>query len=216
MSFNILNLFPTPLFHKTLDSSLFKDELNALEKKLNEDNIFHDNRNGNLTTTEDFILDNWNLFKIKNQIVESVKLFSDETLCYNYDNLYITQSWINVNPPGSSHHTHSHRNSVLSGVLFLNTFENCGDIKFYPHYSNMNMVPEINYKENNHFSWEHYYFTPSNGDLLIFPSYFEHSVSENLSKDKNRISLSFNTFFTPMGNKESKTLLPNLDKLNHN
>ena len=35
------------------------------------------------------------------------------------------------------------------------------------------------------------------GDLIIFPSWIPHQVSVNKTKDKERISLSFNTF--PIG-----------------
>jgi len=210
MTFTVTNLFPTSLFHTVISDELIRDELNILEKKLEGIDVFRPNQDGNLTTKEDFVLDAWKFNKIKQQIVDSVKLFADEVLCYEYDHLYVTQSWVNVNPPGSSHHSHMHQNSVLSGVLFLNTFEDCGDIQFYPPF-NKQLSPKVTFKEDNDLTWGHYYFTPSNGDLIIFPSYFEHAVGKNLSTDKTRISLSFNTFFTPMGDKNDRTLVPNLN-----
>jgi uncharacterized protein (TIGR02466 family) len=213
MTFTVTNLFPTPIFHTVINEELIRDELNILEKKLESADVFKSNRDCNLITKEDFVLDTWRFKKIKQIIVDSVKLFADEVLCYEYDHLYITQSWVNVNPPGSSHHSHMHLNSVLSGVLFLNTFEKCGDILFYPPFFSQ-LSPKVTFKEDNDLTWGLYHFTPSNGDLIIFPSYFEHAVSENLSEDKNRVSLSFNTFFTPMGDRDDSTFLPNLDNLN--
>ena len=214
MKDNILELFPTPIFCRNLNSNLFVDELLVIKQKINEKDTFEISRSKNLTTIEGFILDNWKLSKIKREIAKAVKTFADEILCFNYDNFYITQSWININPPGSSHHTHKHINSVLSGVLFLNTFEGCGNIKFYSDQYTQHFSPKVTFKEDNRFTWGHYYVKPVNYDLLIFPSHLQHCVDKNITSDGKRISLSFNTFFTPLGDDLEKTLLPNLDRLN--
>ena len=46
------------------------------------------------------------------------------------------------------------------------------------------------------------------GDLILFPSWIPHSVNRNETKNKERISLSFNTFpIGEMGNYDSATHL---------
>lgn len=212
MTNSVMSLFPIPVFHTNLNGNLFSNELNGIGNEINNEKNFRFNGNGNLTSNDDCVLDNWNLANIKKQIVESIRTFSNNILCYDYDNFYITQSWINVNPPKSSHHSHKHKNSVLSGVLFLDTFEGCGNIQFYCPHSDKQLTPKIKFVENNDLTWGHYYFTPSNNDLIIFPSYLEHSVSQNLST-YNRVSLSFNTFFTPIGVRDTLGFIPDLNSL---
>jgi uncharacterized protein (TIGR02466 family) len=102
-----------------------------------------------------------------------------------------TQSWININPPGASHHRHSHINSILSGVLYLQTDEASG--RFLVHRSDTRTIKNKT-KNFNKFNFEYLFFEPKQFELYLFPSSLEHSVEENKS-NKNRISLSFNTFY---------------------
>ena len=105
--------------------------------------------------------------------------------------LHYTQSWLNINTPGASHHKHSHVNSIISGVLYLQTTETSG--KFLVHRQDTRTVKNKT-KNFNKFNVEYLFFEPKPFELYLFPSSLEHSVEENKSNE-NRISLSFNTFY---------------------
>ena len=105
--------------------------------------------------------------------------------------LRYTQSWLNINPPSASHHKHSHINSIISGVLYLQTSETSG--RFLVHRQDTRTIKNKT-KNYNKYNFEYVFFEPKPFDLYLFPSSLEHSVEENTSNE-NRISLSFNTFY---------------------
>jgi len=200
------NLFPIPLFETLLNKELICDEIKLILSKIKNKNLLHSNGNsGNFITNDSFVLDEWNLVNLKENITYALDYFAKEVLNYEYDLIYITQSWINVNPSKSFHHPHKHTNSILSGVFYIQTSENCGEIYF--HRPEKSIEPSVKFEENNYYTWDAKYFSPVDNQLLIFPSDLFHSVSSNLTKNTNRISLSFNTFISPIGSKSSKTFL---------
>jgi uncharacterized protein (TIGR02466 family) len=107
-----------------------------------------------------------------------------------YDDFVITDSWANINPPGHSHMVHTHPNNFLSGVYYLKAPENSGDIEFLdPRQQALVLQPKVKEQTINN-AWKHR-ITPKEGQLLIFHSWFQHQVQENLSEEE-RVSISFN------------------------
>jgi uncharacterized protein (TIGR02466 family) len=110
--------------------------------------------------------------------------------------LYITQSWLNKTKPGEYHHLHHHTNSYLSGVLYISCLPN--DVisledRTYGLYNNMR------FQKKKITTWNVQQITLNvvEGDFVLFPSWIPHSVNVNETKNKERISFSFNTF--PIG-----------------
>ena len=104
------------------------------------------------------------------------------------------EGWKNINEPGNFNVRHNHPRSDLSGVLWIKTPKNSGNIVFTsPHFFNRyqeidSYTDEFKYNSNSYIS---YYFIPKEGHILIFPSFLEHEVEINKS-DEDRISYSFN------------------------
>ena len=104
------------------------------------------------------------------------------------------EGWKNINKPGNFNVRHNHPRSDLSGVLWIKTPKNSGNIVFTsPHFFNRyqeidSYTDEFKYNSNSYIS---YYFIPKEGHILIFPSFLEHEVEINKS-DEDRISYSFN------------------------
>jgi uncharacterized protein (TIGR02466 family) len=104
--------------------------------------------------------------------------------------LELARCWAVVNGKMASGALHCHPNSFLSGVYYVNTTEETGNIFFQDPRPGANMsacpvteftpwtVRQISYK-------------PAPGGMLIFPGWLYHGVGPNLS-DTPRISLSFN------------------------
>ena len=108
--------------------------------------------------------------------------------------LYFSGAWITLNRPGSYLTTHVHSNCLLSGVLWIDTPPDSGDIVFTN--SNSWYCPEVfddidSSIRNNFNSVAAYFYPPVEGKMIIFPGYLPHCVKENKS-EKNRISITFN------------------------
>ena len=111
-------------------------------------------------------------------------------------NFGFQNSWINKHEYLDSTHDHSHVNSLFSGVLYLKTDNQSGDISFkVPPYDNpVTKGFQLEFEEWNMHNSCDYSITPKVGSLLIFPSYLVHGVSENKSPFQ-RYSLAFNLHF---------------------
>jgi uncharacterized protein (TIGR02466 family) len=115
-------------------------------------------------------------------------------------NIQITQSWININKRGESHHLHRHPNSLLSGVFFIEADDEdtiCFQ-SFAPHYT-IALEGEI----KNNYNSDLYWMQSTPNTLLLFPSTLAHFVPKTNSE--RRISLSFNTWiFSSFGDESVK------------
>lgn len=106
--------------------------------------------------------------------------------------------WSIVNPPGSSNRAHIHPGCLWSGVYYVQTPENGGNIEFIdPRTQNLVNPPRFQAnKKRPRSCWSKVNFTPKAGKLLIFPSWLYHSVAPNLSTEKGaageRVIISFN------------------------
>jgi uncharacterized protein (TIGR02466 family) len=181
----IYNLFPTAVGHYNIDRKLTKTEkkfLVELEKKENE---------GNKTSSDHYVLDSPKLSKLKGFLEDSLKEYIDQTINPVESNeLYVTQSWVNYTKEGEYHHKHTHSNSIVSGVFYVDTVPDRDRINFFnDRYSTIK--PET--KDWNSYNSESWWYETKPGDLYLFPSSLPHSVF-TVPKGKTRISLSFNTF----------------------
>mgnify|MGYP006216310181 CR=1 FL=1 len=98
-----------------------------------------------------------------------------------------------TNNKGDYNVSHVHPNSFLSGVFYLNTYEDAGDLVFHHHAKNIDYhkQPIDAFKENVNYNSDYWRVTPEDGDLIVFPSFLNHSVEEN-KNDYPRMVLSFN------------------------
>ena len=103
--------------------------------------------------------------------------------------------WANKTTKFKFHHKHSHPNSIISGILYLNSAEGMGKTKFY--------YPNPWWHFQNAWGWwlddqgqaveYEYEVVPKTGMLILFPSHIRHSTSPNLC-DEDRYTISFNSF----------------------
>ena len=102
----------------------------------------------------------------------------------------INNMWAIINTGGSANLRHQHGNSTISGAYYVRAPKNSGDIVFYdPRPAPVYTYPKalnpnlLNAQVNG--------INPKEGALVLFPSYLDHSVNENLSNEE-RIVISFN------------------------
>jgi len=108
----------------------------------------------------------------------------------NRASLELATCWALVNGKLASSVVHCHPNSFLSGVYYVNAFEDSGDIFFQDprHAAYMFPCPVTEFAP---WTLRRVAYRPRSGGMLIFPSWLYHGVEPNLS-DTPRISMSFN------------------------
>jgi uncharacterized protein (TIGR02466 family) len=121
-----------------------------------------------------------------------------------YDALEITGCWATVLAKGAAHRAHSHPNNFLSGVYYVRTHPGADSINFHDPRPQAAVIrpPVVELTAEN---TDQVVVTVTNGTLLIFPSYLEHSVAATAS-DEERISISFNVMFSSFTENLSKPL----------
>ena len=102
----------------------------------------------------------------------------------------ISSMWAIINKGGAANARHHHGNSDISAAYYVRAPENCGDIVFYdPRPAPVFSHPKA--KSPNSLNAMINSIKPIEGYLILFPSYLEHSVNSNISKNE-RIVISFN------------------------
>ena len=186
-------LFSTPVWTIQLDNyKNINEDMYKYIKFLNEkDNIGISKSNIKGWHSKDFDLndkDPQNFIKFILPAIEQV--MDDMSWEKQKQKAKINNMWAIINTGGSANLRHQHGNSTISGAYYVRAPENSGDIVFYdprpaPVYSypNIDKPNILNAQVNG--------VNPKEGALVLFPSYLDHSVNENLSNDE-RIVISFN------------------------
>ena len=127
---------------------------------------------------------------IKNISPSIEKVITDMNWEKQKQSIKISNMWAIINTGGSTNSRHQHGNSTISGAYYVRAPKNCGDIIFY----DPRPAPVFYYPtavSSNLLNAQVNGITPKEGALILFPSYVDHSVNENLSNDE-RIVISFN------------------------
>jgi uncharacterized protein (TIGR02466 family) len=105
---------------------------------------------------------------------------------------------------GATHSIHSHPNNFLSGVYYVRSGPGADTINFHDPRRQTSIIrpPVVELTAEN---TDQIVVRITNGTLLMFPSYLEHSVNINMSTEE-RISISFNIMFSSFAQELSKPL----------
>ena len=203
----LISLFPIPLLVCAYQWD-YSEEL----KWIRSVESWRENKDSyNRQSTDTFILDHPELEKIRTFIETKLNTFVSQTLG-SEDRLAITQSWLNKNEKGESHHEHVHPNSMISGVWYPVIHDKLPPIQFR---NRAQRDVELSTERYNTFNSATFMLPLNPGELILFPSNLTHSVQPN-PFDEERISLSFNTWVKGnIGKIASLTYLP-FDRLNSN
>ena len=136
-----------------------------------------------------YIMDEPECVDLKKFVLNLVKDFAQKTLMYDYDEWTFSQTWVSWKEPGQQHVPHTHPNSVISGVFFYGYGEEgTPAIMFhkdeYQGTGQSIMLRQIPHdgkkvKELSPYAWKTFTVPFQPGLLLLFPSYFRHSVPPN-------------------------------------
>ena len=124
----IYPLFPQPVYLSKLERSLTKEELKTIAqyKEKTKDN------DGNNRTKDSYVLEHKTFKNLKKDLNKKIINYFNEIICPSNPLIpYITQSWINYTERNQFHHRHSHSNSYVSGVFYIDAKKEVDRIMFY-------------------------------------------------------------------------------------
>ena len=182
--------FPTPIYIADIEHS-------TLNQELERDIVAWSNKDKGITRTN---VQGWHSPTNMNELPEYQKLvrmlYECQKTIYQQEHYesepFLGNMWANINPPGGMNRAHQHPNSLWSGVYWIKTPKNCGDLKIDDPRSSAAMcrprqkpgeMPARLYRET--------HYKPIAGRCIMFPSWLMHCVDPNESNDI-RISVSFN------------------------
>jgi hypothetical protein len=192
------NVFPIPIMKTTVDEHVVDNTLRLVNDFVESTKFTTPSAPGELLTT--FYKDKNFLGNLKDTALldilniktrEFFKIIGIDPTCF----IEIT-SWLQYNQPKSYFIRHDHYGAIVSGVLYLQTPPNCGNLVFHNPLEQRrvtNVFFESVKKEQNDYNHDVVTYSPIKGELVMFESWLSHSVGQNLS-DENRISVSFNVW----------------------
>jgi uncharacterized protein (TIGR02466 family) len=192
-NYEILELFPTPVFTTTLPQEFasvvpwfYKQEM--LSEEVDSSNYGERSKNS-------YILNEPECSKLGNHILNIVPQFG-KTLGLDYDSYKFGQSWLSFKHPGQHHTMHTHPNSLISGVFYFGKpVEKTPAVKFHKPILGVNVSyispKTLADKRESKYAWSEFSVEFLPGLLLLFPSHLNHSVPLNKT-DTTRCSLAFN------------------------
>jgi len=177
-------LFPTTIYKSKIDHTF-----SETEKERITSNQYQRTSNGTFSDFDFRFLDESCFLDLKKKLQTHVDYYTKEIFKYSCE-IYITQSWININPPGSYHNLHNHSNSIFSGVYYVTVPDNAPFLSFDSPIRNLLHIEPSEWNQYNSPWWT---IEVKEQDVVIFPSSVRHEVLENCTKE-TRISIAFNTF----------------------
>lgn len=197
----IIPIFPTPVYFSKLNRELTKEEIFFI----NNSKLDIIQNEGNVRSNESYILNNKILKNLKEELDLTVQDYFNKIISpANNITPYITQSWLNFTEKNQYHHKHTHPNSLVSGVFYINCNEEHDKIKFF---NEPYQVIKLEVKDWNEWNAESWFLPVKNGNIVLFPSSLIHMV-ETKQGDNTRISLAFNVFIKgTVGNNKNLTEL---------
>tara|TARA_B100001989_G_scaffold4199_1_gene2853 strand:+ start:154 stop:765 length:612 start_codon:yes stop_codon:yes gene_type:complete len=183
----IMNLFPVPVYFENCNFD-YTEEFEFLKKQPSR---IDDRKKKKQTSADTFLLKKPELKRLKDWIEITLDTFV-KNVYKSQTELYITQSWLNTIGFGGGLSAHHHPNSIISGVWYPEiTMGQTPSIHFCNFQKSSNIL--LNVDDNNLYNSDTMYAPIQSGNLILFPSNLYHGVKPNTT-DKNRYSLSFNTW----------------------
>ena len=182
--------FPTPIYifdhnDKSLNMELEKNIINWMN---NDKGVQRSNVEGWHSPTD--MQERPEYKKLVNDLFEAqYKIYNEE---YLDSEPYLGNMWANVNPPGGYNNAHIHPNALWSGVYYVKTPKNCGNLKINDPRAAASMTRPRNKSGKLPIRlWREVNYEPKAGRCIMFPAWLTHCVDVNRSNDV-RISVSFN------------------------
>lgn len=203
-------LFPTPvILHDLKEATNINGELETrirahqtIHKGINRSNYggWHSNSDM-MVWCEDI-----SRIILSEAINQATKYTADIHANGKRDFVFDAQMWANINGPGDSNQSHCHTGALWSGVYYVDNGEDDPNVDVEgeliltdPRFpmNTMYMPDLVTRDRNNAPQHSQYPIRPTNGRLVMFPSWLTHSVRPYKGK-RERISVAFNLTVHPV------------------
>lgn len=205
---NFYGIFPSLISVARLQRPFTTEEIQCFENStyVDDHSLDYEQPTKISTTKEENIISHYHLVDLENYILDTVKSYVFDFLKINDNiNFFIKKSWLVKSKPGGFGRTHSHPNSILSGVLYYSTPVNCGNLLLHDTNSNFGTIL-FGSSESNFFNSKMISVKPEPGKMIIFPSNMLHEVGMNNS-NADRISLSFDIWYEGIPTQSTNVML---------
>ena len=109
--------------------------------------------------------------------------------------------WANINPTYSYNKTHTHPNSMWSGVYYIKVPKNSGKLFLEDPRPGPNTHMPKRVEKLSKALWRVIAYTPLEGRMIFFPAWLPHGVDINMNTEKGdknwRVSVSYNFIQVP-------------------
>ena len=188
MTINLNPIFPEAILETKLDiNPEWLEFVKSVDYKRNQPN------NGYVSNNFE-ILEEEKLSLLKENINNVIKKYTQEHLKIS-NKFKITCSWAMKHTKNDFAQPHLHKNSILSGIFYLQAKQGSGDLIF----SRTNFLSDtfsFDRINDNIINTNNVVFKVYDGLLLIFPSRIKHGTFPMPFDNYERICLAFNTFIT--------------------
>ena len=194
----VVNLFSVPVFVTQLTGvEQFKPNEVELLKSIEMEKQYGDD--GNYLSKESHVLEKYRLDRVKSLCDAYVHHYTENVIGIT-DTFKMFKSWLSMNTKGTRHLPHSHRNTMISCVLYFDecmTDQPLAPISFGQ--SGLDQVFQtfqfqFNVKERNQYNNNVLTIYPKTNTMIIFPGWIKHETEEAKSTVK-RYCLGANYFF---------------------
>ena len=191
---NVMPLFSAPVYTAHVEN--YENDVLDFE---NIDSSVYDvfDRTDNMLSKNQNILLEPEFAEIKHHVDTAMKDYTYNVLQIDPElKLKLVCSWAVVGGPNSMTPKHIHQNSIFSGVFYIKSPENAGNLLLSHPLSIPTCVSSTIrplFKENNIFNSKIFAHKPNDCDIIIFPSHVEHEVTRNMSGEL-RCCIAFNYF----------------------
>lgn len=195
---NVVNLFSVPIFciQLTGNEGFTRQEVEILKSIEMEKQYGAD---GNYLSKESHVINKYNLGRIKTLCDTYIHHYTENILGIT-DQFKMFKSWLSMNTKGTRHLAHSHRNTMLSCILYFDEYmsnEPLAPINFGQ--DGLDQIFrtfqfQFNTKERNQYNNNILTIYPKTNTMIIFPGWIKHETEEAKSTLK-RYCLGTNYFF---------------------
>jgi len=183
----IFSSFFAESFFKDINNEVLKKYILQLKKK--EKGLQHSNEGG--WHSAYFNLDQEPFLHLHSKIKEQVSILARDMGIKITP--HVEEAWALINNYKDYNKVHCHPHTTFAGVYYISVPPKSGNIIFYnPAIDGIQSHwYEYNITRYNTFTSSKFTAIPSEGSLMLFPSFLKHEVGPNLNKDP-RIALAFN------------------------
>ena len=190
-----LELFPTLTYHGQFDVKLLENIKSLLEDIREKDALRRSHvpiYDPAVYITDDQLHNRPGFKDLENALAQSMmQVANDQAL--SFQGVYCTGMWANISKNTYAHPEHSHPNSWMSGILYVKSPNGSAPTLFIDPRPARQVV-QYNTVQDTRENGFQYVNAPTEGEIVIFPSWMKHSVppSVEMSNDEERITLAFN------------------------